>query len=57
MNRETPEAYAQRRANETRHAYLVTTMGHAFVMTATNRKNLEQLGGVKSIYRPQRKGR
>lgn len=54
INRETPVEYAQRRANETRTAYMVTGMGHAMCVRG-NIALTAILGGVASIHKPQRK--
>lgn len=54
---ESPEAYAQRRANETRRAYLVTHMGHAWWDTPENRKIADECGGIAGIIKPQRRQR
>jgi hypothetical protein len=54
--RESPEAYAQRRANETGVRYLVTMQGHAWPDLAGNRENAERwAGGIAGIFRPVRK--
>lgn len=53
MNKESPEDYAQRRANETGRAYFVTGMGHAQLNCAMNRRGAEELGGIVKIYRPK----
>ena len=56
MEHETPHEYAQRRANETRKAYLVTNLGHALWAHPDNRQLAElELGGIARIYRPQRR--
>ena len=51
--RETPDEYAQRRANETGRPYIVTGMGHAFVDCALNRRGIDELGGIARIHRPK----
>lgn len=49
--RQCPHAYAQRRANETGRAYIVTGMGHAWIDCARNRQNLADYGGLAARYR------
>ena len=52
----TPEAYAQRRANETGSAYLVTNMGHALWACPFNKRlAVNDLGGIASIFRKEAK--
>lgn len=51
MLKETPQEYAQRRANETGYAYLVTHEGHALCADAFNRRVAKDLGGIASIFR------
>jgi hypothetical protein len=53
--RETPPEYAQRRANETGRAYLVTNMGHAMMLTGNRRLAQTHLGGIAQIVRKARK--
>ena len=49
---ESPEAYAQRRANETRTPYLITGMGHVWVSCPFNRRQAKDCGGMRAIIRP-----
>lgn len=49
---ETPEEYAQRRANETGAAYIVTGMGHAWYDCAQNRELAPECGGIVKRFRP-----
>lgn len=54
MTRETPNEYAQRRANETGRPYLVTDHGHAMMLWG-NRRTVESIGcKIVAIYRKQR---
>jgi hypothetical protein len=53
---ETPIEYAQRRANETGRAYVVSAMGHAMVATRGNRRLVEtELGGAVAVLRRDRR--
>ena len=40
---EAPEEYAQRRANETGHPYIISNMGHVLMDCHTNRTMLRNL--------------
>lgn len=50
MPRKETERYAQARANETGRAYVVTTLGHAF-MLAGNGALITACGGVFKTFR------
>jgi hypothetical protein len=54
--RESPEEYAQRRANETGHPYIVTMMGHAWPDFPDNRESaIKTCGGIAGTFRRARK--
>jgi poly(3-hydroxybutyrate) depolymerase len=55
--RETPEAYAQRRANETRQPYLVTGMGHVWTDRPSNRIVAQICEGIAAVFTPQKEKR
>lgn len=50
--KESPEAYAQRRANETGRAYLVTVQGHAWPAFPENIKSADDCGGIAGMFKP-----
>ena len=52
---ESPEEYAQRRANETGRPYLVTMMGHGWLNTRENvRLAKKDCGGIAGVFRPEK---
>lgn len=58
--KETPQEYAQRRANETCRPYLITGMGHVWWACSENRKTAQEMengillfGGIAQIIRPE----
>jgi hypothetical protein len=60
MEAETSETYAQNRANETGHSYLMTDLGHVWVNVPANRRlacekdeNGDLLfGGIRQVFFP-----
>ena len=53
--RETPEAYADRRAQETGRTYVVTALGHAYMWLGNER--LAEDCGTTVVYVARPKGR
>jgi hypothetical protein len=54
LRSETPRAYAQRRANETGRAYIVSCMGHAVLDCAENRLGMAECGGIEARFTARR---
>lgn len=52
MFRETPQQYAQRRANETGKAYFVSSLGHAMLDCPMNRKAMREIECSVTVYPP-----
>ena len=48
--KETPEQYAQRRANETGQPYLVTGLGQSFMDCRLNRKLAKDCLGIRARF-------
>jgi poly(3-hydroxybutyrate) depolymerase len=57
IGKETPQEYAQRRANETGRAYIVSGMGHAWAAFRSNVQLMRgpDFGGISATFKPQRR--
>jgi hypothetical protein len=56
-HKESPDAYGQRRANETGTRYVKTDMGHVMVRDRLNIRTIKEIGCVVvKTFKPTKKG-